>query len=141
MTTGNRPDPSRRPLRSGWYHGRPAALVLALMESMPAVAHGQAAATPPATAGAAPAEGAPAGAAPAKSGFLTDIWSRNTLLGNLGGLRDRLAEYGITIGLQETSEVLGNVTGGVHTGFAYDGATLMKLNVDTEKAFGLPGGT
>ncbi|MFL5257724.1 MAG: carbohydrate porin [Rhodopila sp.] len=151
MTTGNRPDPSRRPLRSGWHHGRPAALVLALMVSMPAVAHGQAVATPPATAGAAPAGAAPAGAAPAGAasagaapaelGFLTNIWSRDTLLGNLGGLRDRLAEYGITIGLQETSEVLGNVTGGVHTGFAYDGATLMKLNVDTEKAFGLPGGT
>ena len=37
--------------------------------------------------------------------------------------------------------MLGNVTGGVHRGAAYDGLTLFGLGVDTEKAFGLPGGT
>src|SRR5690349_13242175 len=124
MMTGRINDPSRR-LRSGWRTGRPAALALALAVSMPAVAHGQAAGVPP----------APGETAPAEPGFLTDVWNRDTLLGDLGGLRDRLDALGITIGLQEISEVLGNVTGGVRTGFAYDGLTLMNLGVDMERAF------
>ncbi|MGH7059386.1 MAG: carbohydrate porin, partial [Stellaceae bacterium] len=41
----------------------------------------------------------------------------------------------------ETSEVLGNVTGGVHTGFAYDGLTQAVLQLDTQQAFGWHGGT
>lgn len=69
------------------------------------------------------------------------IWQRDRLLGNLGGLRTRLEDAGFTFDLQETSEVLGNVSGGIKTGAAYEGATLMGLTVDTEKAFGLPGGT
>jgi porin len=64
----------------------------------------------------------------------------DTLLGDIGGLRPALARYGITLGLSETSEVLGNVTGGIHRGFAYDGLTYMKLKIDTDKAFGWPGG-
>ena len=47
----------------------------------------------------------------------------------------------MTFGLQETSELFGNATGGVNTGVAYNGATLMGLGVDTQQAFGLPGGT
>jgi porin len=69
------------------------------------------------------------------------IWQRDRLLGNLGGLRTRLEDAGFTFSLQETSEVLGNVSGGLKTGAVYEGATLMGLEVDTEKAFGLPGGT
>ena len=45
------------------------------------------------------------------------------------------------LGLTEQSEVLGNVTGGTSRMAAYEGVTLMGLGVDTEKAFGLPGGT
>ena len=48
---------------------------------------------------------------------------------------------GVTVGAQETSEDLGNVTGGVHRGFDYDGLTLLSLGVDTGKAFGWAGGT
>jgi len=33
------------------------------------------------------------------------------------------------------------VTGGTHTGFAFDGLTLLSLGIDTQKAFGLEGGT
>ena len=69
------------------------------------------------------------------------IWQRDRLLGDLGGLRTRLADAGITLTLQETSEVLGNVTGGVRTGAVYEGATLMGLAVDAERAIGVPGGT
>ena len=70
----------------------------------------------------------------------TGLWQRATLLGDIGGLRSLLAAHGVSFGLNETSEVLGNVTGGVHRGADYDGLTLMSLGVDTGKAFGLPGG-
>jgi porin len=74
-------------------------------------------------------------------GFMTNLWTRGNLLGDLGGVRTALGNVGISIGLQETSEVLGNVTGGVHRGAAYDGLTEMSLGIDTDKAFGWKGGT
>jgi porin len=70
----------------------------------------------------------------------TGLWERDKLLGDLGGLRTRLEEAGVTLSLQEQSEVLGNPTGGIRQGAVYEGATLMGLTVDTEKAFGLSGG-
>jgi porin len=78
---------------------------------------------------------APAPAAP------TGLWERANLFGDIGGLRPLLGNYGISIGLTETSEVLGNVTGGVRTGFDYDGLTELSLGIDTSKAFGWEGGT
>ena len=76
-------------------------------------------------------------------GFTTQLFasSRSTLLGDMFGLRSKLYTAGVTVGLAETSEVFGNVTGGVHRGAAYDGLTLMSLGLDTAKAFGLEGGT
>jgi porin len=73
--------------------------------------------------------------------FMTNLWTRSNLLGDMGGVRTFLGNYGVTIGLNETSEVLGNVTGGVNKGFAYDGLTLFGVGIDTQKAFGLDGGT
>ncbi len=66
--------------------------------------------------------------------------SRTYLLNDMGGLRTSLGDVGISLGLQETSEVLGNVTGGVHTGADYDGMTEMSVGLDTQKAFGWEGG-
>lgn len=74
-------------------------------------------------------------------GFMGGLMERDNLLGDMGGLRPFLAEHGVSLGLQETSEVFGNATGGVNQGVAYDGLTLMSLGVDTEKAFGWKGGT
>ena len=68
------------------------------------------------------------------------LWDRPNFLGDMGGLRTVLGNYGITFGLTETSEVLGNTTGGLHRGFAYDGMTTMTLTMDTDKAFNLSGG-
>jgi len=76
-------------------------------------------------------------AAPAPTGF----WERPTLLGDIGGLRPAFANIGVTLGLQEISEILGNVTGGIHTGADYDGLTTMSLGLDTDKAFHWAGGT
>src|ERR1700722_5924798 len=60
-----------------------------------------------------------AGGSPAA--FFTEVARRDTLLGDLGGLRPFLGKYGITLSIAETSEVLGNVSGGVREGFEYDG--------------------
>src|SRR5271155_1878772 len=38
------------------------------------------------------------------------------LLGNMGGLRPFISKYGLSLAITETSEVLGNFTGGVHRG-------------------------
>jgi len=65
----------------------------------------------------------------------------NRLLGDPGGVRTKLAGYGVSLGLTEQSEVLGNLTGGVRRGAVYEGVTSLGLGIDTEKAFGLAGGT
>jgi len=71
----------------------------------------------------------------------TGTWGRSSLLGDIYGLRSALAKYGVTFGLTETSELLGNLTGGVNKGFTYDGLTTGTVTIDTNKAIGLPGGT
>ena len=73
-------------------------------------------------------------------GFLGNLQKSNFLLGNLFGLRNALARYGVSLAFQETSEVLGNATGGVKTGAEYDGLTQMILQLDTQRAFGWYGG-
>jgi porin len=74
-------------------------------------------------------------------GFLNGISRSSYMLGDMWGLRSTLAQYGVSIALQETSEVLGNVTGGASRGAAYDGLTQMALQLDTNRAFGWHGGT
>jgi porin len=73
-------------------------------------------------------------------GFLSGLARTNFLLGNMGGLRPFLSQYGISLAIQETSEVFGNVTGGLHKGADYDGLTQMLLQLDTNRAFGWYGG-
>jgi porin len=71
----------------------------------------------------------------------TGIWTRQNMLGDIGGLRSLMAGYGVTLGLTETSEYLDNAHGGLKRGAAYDGLTTMTLKVDTLKAFCLQGGS
>jgi porin len=75
------------------------------------------------------------------AGFFTELSRSGTLLGDMGGIRPFLSKYGMTLSIQETSEVLGNLTGGVNKGFEYDGLTQMVLQMDTQRAFGWYGGT
>ncbi len=72
---------------------------------------------------------------------LTGLWTRQNLLGDMGGLRPWLGKYGVTLGIAEASEYLANLRGGLARGGTYDGLTTMTFNVDMQKAFGLPGGT
>ena len=73
--------------------------------------------------------------------FIGGLARTNFLLGSMGGLRPLLSRYGMSFALQETSEVLGNVSGGLRRGFEYDGLTQMALQLDTNRAFGWHGGT
>src|ERR1700689_2943721 len=73
-------------------------------------------------------------------GFLNGLSRSGFMLGDMWGLRTELAKYGISFALQETSEVLGNVTGGAKRGAAYDGLTQMAVQLDTNRAFGWYGG-
>jgi porin len=75
------------------------------------------------------------------SGLLNGLERRNLMLGDMGGLRTELSKYGISLAIQETSEVFGNVTGGAQKGAAYDGLTQMLLQLNTDRAFGWHGGT
>ncbi|MGF6837696.1 porin [Paraburkholderia youngii] len=83
------------------------------------------------------ANSTPADSAAAPTGF----WERSNLLGDMGGLRTLLGDHGVTFSAQETSELYGNFSGGLSRGASYNGVTQFGLNVDTDKAFGLKGGT
>ena len=72
--------------------------------------------------------------------FLSGLKKSNYLLGDLFGLRTELSKLGISLAIQETSEVLGNVSGGIHRSFEYDGLTQGILQLNTQRAFGLYGG-
>ncbi|MEA3116691.1 MAG: porin, partial [Caballeronia sp.] len=76
-----------------------------------------------------------------QAGQWTGVWSRSTLLGDMGGIRSFLGQYGVTLQATEVSEYLDNTRGGLKTGGTYDGLTTVILGLDTQKAFGLPGGT
>src|ERR1700743_1940091 len=80
-------------------------------------------------------------AGPAHAQSEDSFWTRSNLLGDIGGLRTRLGDYGITLGVQDTETLLGNVSGGVKQGATLQGVTTATLQLETNKAFGLPGGT
>jgi len=73
-------------------------------------------------------------------GFASGLSRSNLLFGDMWGLRSELSHYGISFAIQETSEVLGNVTGGTRRGVDYDGLTQMIVQVDMRRAFGWYGG-
>ena len=58
------------------------------------------------------------------------LWDRETLTGDWAGVRTRLAAAGITLSVQEQSEVWANLTGGLRTGTAANGLTTAALTVD-----------
>lgn len=82
------------------------------------------------------ADGSPAGF----SGFLSSLQRSDFLLGDLFGVRTELARYGISLAIQETSEVLGDSSGGVRRGADYDGLIQGILQLNTQRAFGWRGG-
>ena len=73
-------------------------------------------------------------------GFLDGINRSSALLGDMWGLRTDLSRHGIFLEVMETSEYLGNTSGGTHQGFEYDGLTQVLGQMDTQRAFGHYGG-
>lgn len=69
----------------------------------------------------------------------SSIWTRETLTGDWGGLRTTLEEHGISFEMNETDEVLGNVSGGIRQGAAFDGKTQVQMTLDLEKLVAWPG--
>ena len=57
------------------------------------------------------------------------------LLGDVGGLRSAIGKYGLTFGLSETDEVLGNPSGGARRGAIYEGLTDANLKLDLRPYF------
>ena len=76
---------------------------------------------------------------PAK--FAGPLWDRSNLFGDPGGLRAAAAARGLTFGLSETAEILGNPTGGVRRGAVVEGLLSMSIGLDTTKAGLWQGGT
>ncbi len=72
--------------------------------------------------------------------FLSTAPRSSNLFGDMWGLRPFLSQYGLTLTIQEQSEILGNVSGGVRQGFAYEGLTTATVQMDTQRAFGWAGG-
>jgi porin len=114
--------------------------------AMPAAATPAASGTQGATtaqpAGAAPSAPAAAssGAGGGPFGFVNGIGHSASLFGDMWGLRPVLATAGMTLTIQEQSEILGNVAGGTRQGFDYEGLTTATLQMDTQRAFGWSGG-
>lgn len=67
------------------------------------------------------------------------IWQRNTLTGDWGGVRTGLEAAGVKFGLQEQSELWGNVTGGLRPGAVYNGLTTASIALDLDKLVGWTG--
>ena len=96
------------------------------------------AAPPPISIPAAPDENQPT--ASGLFGFLDGINRSSALLGDMWGLRTALSRRGISLAIQETSEYLGNTSGGTRRGFEYDGLTQVLAQLDTQRAYGHYGG-
>ncbi len=76
-----------------------------------------------------------------KGGFRKSAARTSYLLGDMWGIRKALGKAGMSLAILETSEVLGNASGGTKRGLEYDGLTQMILQMDTQRAFGWYGGT
>ena len=68
------------------------------------------------------------------------LWDRDTLIGDWGGARTRMAEKGLESETAYIGEFLANVHGGARTGELYQGLLRSDVNLDIEKAGGWKGG-
>ena len=74
------------------------------------------------------------------TGYSGDFWSRSTLTGDWGGVRNEWAKKGVTIDLNLTQVGQGNVSGGKDVGWEYGGRGNLTLNLNTQKMGLWPGG-
>jgi len=81
-----------------------------------------------------------AGEAPPETPYSGDIWNRSTLTGDWGGLRNQLAEKGVTLDLSVTQIGQGVVRGGKSGAWQYGGRGDIIMNIDSQKLGLWPGG-
>jgi len=68
-------------------------------------------------------------------------WEANTISGDWFGVRSDLAQKGVVFGVRYVPLLMDNHTGGFDTGFFGGGPLGITITVDTERLFGLRGGT
>jgi porin len=79
--------------------------------------------------------------APAINPYSGDLWTRSTLTGDWWGIRNQLAQKGITFDLSLTQAAQGIVHGGKDIGWQYSGGRGdINLSLDTQKLGLWPGG-
>lgn len=76
----------------------------------------------------------------AEKSYSGDVWTRSTLTGDWGGLRNNLAAKGVTLDMNITQVGQGVVNGGKSGAWDYGGRGDMILNLDTQKLGLWPGG-
>jgi porin len=69
-----------------------------------------------------------------------DFWSRSTLTGDWGGIRNEWAAKGITFDINLTQTAMSVISGGKNIGWEYAGRGDLTFNVDTGKLGLWPGG-
>ena len=69
------------------------------------------------------------------------IWQQDTLTGDWGGERTALKTQGIDVTLNDISEILGDVSGGINRGSVYEGRFEFTLDADLQKLLGWTGAT
>ncbi len=80
-----------------------------------------------------------AGETPPATPYSGDIWTRSTLTGDWGGLRNQLAEKGVTLDLSVTQIGQGVVRGGKSGAWQYGGRGDIVMNIDSQKLGLWPG--
>ena len=76
---------------------------------------------------------------PAKSSF-RQFLEQDYLLGNWGGLRTNLSQHGVDFEFFYIASNPRNLSGGIATGSAYEGALMLLLDLDSQKLVGYEGG-
>lgn len=107
---------------------RRAALLLAALSAAPLAARAQSVQDPPPIPVPTPQQAAEPG-----------FWQRDTLSGNWGGLRDRLAQDGVTVTLTDSTDLLANVAGGIKTGTNMENLLLGQVDADLGQLAGWQG--
>ena len=68
--------------------------------------------------------------------FAEDIWTRDKLTGDWGGIRTKLGEHGIDVGLRLSQYYQGVASGGKDENSEYGGTMDYRVNVDLNKLMG-----
>ena len=110
-----------------------------LLASLPAFAQGTGTGNQPAAPEA--RQATPGGETNEGESYGGPLLQRGNLLGDPGGLRSAAARHGLTFGLAEAADVLGNPSGGLRRGAVFEGLLAMSVGLDTKKAGLWDGGT